>query len=145
MGNPRRANGTRRNALRARLRAEGRPCWICRLAGKSGRIDYDLPAGHPYSFEVDELVPVSKYWLGGYPSAEAAALDYNNLAAAHRCCNQWRSNKTVDEVRRIVQGRKGGKVPPRLVEVHPSRDWRHFKPGQHNTSRDWSKPRESPR
>ena len=114
-----------------RLRAEGRPCWICVLAGKSGVIDYSLRFPHPYSFVVDELIPVSKYWLGGYPSAQTAALDYANLAAAHKCCNEWRGNKTVDEVKRLIgEMRQGGaKETPRIVgDVTPSRDWRNFKP-----------------
>ena len=131
--NPRRANGHRRNLLIKRLRAEGRPCWICRLAGKSGAIDYSLRFPHPYSFVIDELVPVSKYWLGGYPNAQAAALDYNNLAAAHKCCNEWRGNKTVDEVKRLIaeqrSNQKDGRDVPRIVgDVTPSRDWRNFKP-----------------
>ena len=88
-GNPRRANGTRRDGVRLWLRSQHRPCWICRAFGRSGIIDYSLPAGHPYAFEVDELVPVS---LGGSPFARS------NVDATHRCCNQWRSNKTVQEV-----------------------------------------------
>ena len=75
-GNPRKSNGARRNANRARMKAEGRGCWICRAFGRPDAIDYSLPARHPMSFELDELVPVSKYWLGGYPSKEACALDY---------------------------------------------------------------------
>ena len=63
------------------------------------------------SFELDELVPVSKYWLGGYPSPEACAMDYANNAATHRCCNNWRKNKTVEEVMRIARkARAGGHV-----------------------------------
>lgn len=77
--NPRNANGNARRKLRARLRAEGRPCHICGLP-----IDYGLPAGDPWSFEVDELVPVSR---GGDP------LDYSNVDAAHRICNQRRGNR----------------------------------------------------
>lgn len=84
MGNPRRANGSRRTALRRRVAAMGMPCWICGLP-----IDYGLPPGDPLSFEVDELVPVSK---GGSP------LDPSNVAAAHRCCNGWRGNRSVAEV-----------------------------------------------
>ena len=38
--NPRNANGNARRKLRARLRAEGRPCHICGMP-----IDYGLPAG----------------------------------------------------------------------------------------------------
>jgi hypothetical protein len=92
-------------------------------AGRTGTIDYSLRFPHPYSFVVDELVPVSTYWLGGYPTAQAAALDYKNLAAAHKCCNEWRGNKTVEEVMRIVSGRKGGRKPPTAKAVRTSRDW----------------------
>lgn len=123
---PRYANGAARRALRERLRSERRPCWICKVMGKSPKaasIDYSLRFPHPYSFVIDELVPVSKYWLGGYPTAQAAALDYANLAAAHKRCNEWRSNKTVDEVMRIAKGRKGAKRLP--SEVKTSRDWRN--------------------
>lgn len=77
--NPRRANGHRRDELRRWLRAQGRPCHICGLP-----IDYSLPAGHPMSFEVDEIVPVS---MGGSP------FDRDNVDAAHRICNQRRGNK----------------------------------------------------
>jgi hypothetical protein len=92
---------------------------------RAAHINYALKFPHPYSFVVDELVPVSKYWLGGYPTPEAAALDYRNLAAAHKVCNEWRSNKTVDEVMAIAKGkRKDARRPP----------------SQHNTSRDWSNP-----
>ena len=130
---PRWKNGHRRRTLQRRIKLEGRPCWICRLAGKSGTIDYSLRFPHPYRFVIDELVPVSKYWLGGYPTAQAAALDYGNLAAAHKCCNEWRGNKTVDEVKRLSSEQrsnpKDGRDVPRIVgDVTPSRDWRNFKP-----------------
>ena len=54
-------NGNAERKLRARLRAEGRPCHICGMP-----IDYSLPPGDPWSFEDD----------------------YGNLDAAHRICNQ---------------------------------------------------------
>lgn len=41
------------------------------------------------SFEVDELVPVSR---GGDP------LDYTNVGAAHRICNQRRGNRMPGDV-----------------------------------------------
>lgn len=82
--NPRCSNGNARRKLRARLRSEGRPCHICGLC-----IDYALPAGDPMSFEVDELVPVSR---GGDP------LDYTNVGAAHRICNQRRGNRMPGDV-----------------------------------------------
>ena len=81
MGNPRRKNGSRRTALRNRVAAAGEPCHLC---GKP--IDYSLPAGHPMSYELDEIVPVSK---GGDP------LRRDNVAAAHRICNQRRGNKDI--------------------------------------------------
>lgn len=109
MGNPRYANGARRRALRKRVAAMGLPCHLC------GRpIDYSLttyadPADgrtkrHPMSFELDELVPVSK---GGDP------LDPENVRPAHRICNQKRSNKMCF------------KQPPALTKdgLRNSRDW----------------------
>ena len=93
--NPRRTNGAARDKVRARLKAEGRGCWICRAFGRPDAIDYDLPAGHPGAFEVDELIPVSK---GGSP------LEYDNLEATHRRCNEWRGNRSVAEVINIAKG-----------------------------------------
>lgn len=95
--NPRYANGARRRAIRARWRAMGEPCRLC------GRpIDYALPAGHPMSFEVDEIVPVSK---GGDP------LDFDNTQPSHRICNQRKGNGTA----------RKGKPPKRGLPT--SRDW----------------------
>ena len=99
--NPRYADYQGRVNLRRWLRAQGRPCWICRAFGRTGTIDYSLPARHPLSFEVDELVPVSK---GGSPTSRS------NVDAAHRCCNQWRGNRSVEEVLRIARGQ--GAPPP---------------------------------
>lgn len=79
--NPRNANGSARRKLRAWLKAQGRPCHLC-----GGAIDYSLPAGDPMSFEVDEIIPVSK---GGDP------LDRANVDAAHRICNQRRGNRDI--------------------------------------------------
>ena len=96
MGNPRRANGARRDAALRWLRSQGLPCWICGLP-----IDYALPARHPLSFECDEVVPVSK---GGSPYAR------DNLASAHRVCNGWRSAKdsaVVEAIRSAALSRYG--------------------------------------
>ena len=79
------ANGARRRALVARVRAIGEPCHICGLP-----IPPDAPPGTPLAFELDELVPVSK---GGSP------VDPGNVAPSHRCCNAWRGNKSIDQVR----------------------------------------------
>ena len=108
--NPRYADGSARRKLRARLKSEGRGCWICRAFGRPDAINYDLPAGNPRAFEVDELIPVSQYRKGNYASKTACALDYGNLEAAHRCCNQWRGSKSVDEVVRL--GREFRKKTP---------------------------------
>ena len=98
MNNPRYANGNARRKVRARLRAEGRDCWICRAFGRPASIDYDLPAGHPMSFEVDELLPIS---LGGSPT------EYANLDATHRRCNEWRKNKPVPLVLKLAKQARG--------------------------------------
>lgn len=91
--NPRRANSAKRNKIRQILKDRGDPCHICKLP-----IDYSLPPGHPMSFEVDEITPVSRYWEGGYKSAKECALDIDNCAPAHRICNQRRGNKTIGEM-----------------------------------------------
>lgn len=91
MGNPRRANGARRDKIRAQWRYIGAPCALC---GKPidytlGMVTYytvDRETGeqvehrkpHPMSFVVDEIVPVSK---GGNP------LDFANTQPAHWICN----------------------------------------------------------
>lgn len=100
-GNPRRANGSGRSATTRWLRSQGRPCWICRLP-----IDYGEPAGNPVAFECDELTPVSR---SGSP------YDHDNVDAAHRCCNNWRSNRSVREVeiiRALVIKRFGSWTSP---------------------------------
>lgn len=84
--NPRYANGNLRRKHRARLRAMGCECGICH--GRFGPIHYDEPsdAAHPLSFVVDEIKPVAKWKQFGYPSARAAAEDWDNLQAAHYFC-----------------------------------------------------------
>lgn len=54
------------------------------------------------SFEVDEIVPVSK---GGDP------LDFSNTAPAHRICNQRRGNKMAR------------KSDPKRSGLPTSREW----------------------
>ena len=89
--NPRYKNGALRRKHRRRLMAMGLPCHIC-----GQPIHYDEPSdsNHPYSFVVDEIIPISKYWMAGYQSKEAAAQDFSNLAPAHYICNQIKGNKT---------------------------------------------------
>ena len=108
---PRRASGTRRTKLRKRVAELGLPCHLC------GRpIDYTLTTWtdpkdgrvkrHPMSFELDEIVPVSK---GGDP------LDFENVAPAHRICNQRRGNKPVEAARREASMGRRGKTTAQLV------------------------------
>ena len=99
--NPRYANGSLRRKHRARLKAIGGECGICR--GRLGEIHYDEPsdAQHPLSFVVDEIKPVSRWREFGYPSPEAAANDWGNLQAAHYICNLRKSNKTPEDDKRI--------------------------------------------
>lgn len=70
------------------------PCGICN--NRLGPIRYDEPsdAKHPLSFVIDEIRPVSKWREFGYDSPEAAARDWENLQAAHYCCNAAKGNKT---------------------------------------------------
>ena len=96
MNNPRYANGALRRKHRARLKAQGGECGICR--GRFGPIRYDEPsdAKHPWSFVVDEIRPVSRWREFGYSSARAAAEDFSNLQAAHYWCNQQKGAKLGD-------------------------------------------------
>jgi len=45
------------------------------------------------SFVIDEIHPISRWREFGYASREAAAQDWDNLQAAHWCCNAEKSNK----------------------------------------------------
>lgn len=88
--NTRRANGWRRNQAIKRVRAAYDTCHLC------GRpIDKTLPAGDPWSLEVDEIIPVSQ---GGSPT------DFNNLAASHRICNEYRGNHSVQWAQARLKG-----------------------------------------
>jgi len=100
--NPRYSNGNLRRKHRARLRAIGGECGICK--GKLGPIHYEDPsdAQHPLSFVVDEILPVSRWREFGYDSPQAAAQDWNNLQPAHYICNAHKSNRVGDELRQGI-------------------------------------------
>lgn len=100
-GNPRSANGNLRRKNRARMKAIGSECGICH--GRLGPIHYDEPSdsNHPLSFVIDEIIPVSRWKEFGYQSPEEAANDWNNLQAAHYCCNAIKSNRTSAEMSRM--------------------------------------------
>lgn len=124
--NPRRSNGSRRTKQRKALAARQLPCHIC-----GEPIDYSLPPGDPLSFEVDELVPVSRWQEGGYASAEQCALDPNNQAPAHRICNQRRGNRMLEAVEAqptapiitsrdwVAFAQKAGGSPSPTAAAHP--------------------------
>ncbi len=103
MGNPRYANGNLRRKYRARMRAISAECGIC--GGRLGPIHYNEPsdARHPLSFVIDEIKPVSRWKEFGYDSPRAAAEDWNNLQAAHYCCNAAKSNKTPGREPQIIK------------------------------------------
>ena len=103
MSNPRHANGHLRRKYRARFKAMGAPCGICK--GRFGPIHYDEPSDHkhPLSFVIDEIKPISRYKEFGYESKAAAALDWNNLQAAHYCCNAAKSDKVGSLISRKME------------------------------------------
>ena len=105
MNNPRYANGNQRRKNRARIKAAGGPCGICR--GALGPIHYDEPsdAQHPLSFVVDEIKPVSRWREFGYDSPEAAAADFDNLQAAHWICNARAGNHVKSSRQKKVENR----------------------------------------
>lgn len=74
------ANGNARRNLRKWIKEQGHNCYLCDYP-----INYDLRNPHPLAFVVDEVVPIAK---GGSP------LDEHNCKAAHRFCNQLKSDKT---------------------------------------------------
>ena len=69
------------------------PCGICN--GRLGEIHYDEPSDpqHPLSLVLDEIIPVSKWEYGGFSSPRECAETWQNVQAAHRICNQMKSNK----------------------------------------------------
>lgn len=99
--NPRYANAWLRKKHRARFKAMDAPCGIC--GGRLGRIHYEEPsdAFHPLSFVVDEIRPISRYKEFGFDSPRAAAECWENLQAAHYCCNQAKSNHVPEDVKVI--------------------------------------------
>ena len=96
-------NGHRRRILRNRVKQMGLPCAIC------GRpIDYSLPAGDPWSYELDEIVPVA---LGG------SELDPDNVQPAHRICNEKKG-------KRLFYVADQGEAAGQEAEAPtPSQDW----------------------
>lgn len=112
MTNPRYKNGNFRRKARARFKAQGAPCGICR--GRLGPIQYNAAPMDPLGFVIDEIRPVSKWRLFGYSSPEAASQDWQNLQAAHRCCNAAKGAKV---------GFRFGDMKPRQKPVARDGEW----------------------
>lgn len=102
--NPRYQNYSARVALRNQVKSLGLPCALC-----GQPIDYSLPAGDPWSYELDEIVPVSR---GGSP------IDFNNVQPVHRYCNQKKGNKIFPTKKDAATGRFTQESPDRC-----SRKW----------------------
>ena len=95
--NPRRANSWRRNQLAARHKATHNPCHIC-----GQPIDPTLKAPDPWSFVVDEIIPVSR---GGDP------LSWTNTAPAHRWCNQVKSAHSLEWAQNEIKALQNNTQP----------------------------------
>ena len=76
-----------RQRQRQRWKAQALPCAICGQA-----IDYTLKAPHPYSFVIDEIIPLKH---GG-------TLTYDNQEPAHWWCNRIKSTHSLTWARRKV-------------------------------------------
>lgn len=115
---PRKRNGNARRKLQRWMRnqvaAYDLPCHIC---GES--IDLSIPSTDPMGLTLDEIVPVSRWMLGGYPSAEACALDPANIAPAHRICNIKRQNRMIEDLGRSSNAAKVAND----ATLPLSRDW----------------------
>ena len=100
-GNPRRANGWKRDRQRRRWQSRGLPCYIC------GRpIDYSLPSTDPYGFVVDETIPLKH---GG-------TMSMDNQGPAHRWCNRVKSTHSLAWARcKVHELIKQGAQPHRDV------------------------------
>ncbi|MDA3624268.1 HNH endonuclease signature motif containing protein [Saccharopolyspora sp. WRP15-2] len=88
MANNKGRSGRPYRRLRAELKAQGLPCWLC-----GQLIDYDLPYPDPWSFSVDHVRPVSK---GG------ASVDPDNCRPAHLQCNQRKGDRSRPVVKAVV-------------------------------------------
>ena len=101
--------GRRYRSLVARQRSLGLPCWIC-----GGGIRYDLPGGHPLSFEYDHYYPASRWREFGYASQYACIHDKSNGRSAHRICNEKRQDAMPWEKRwkALACSRTDAPAPP---------------------------------
>ena len=111
--NHRMTNGSAYRKLWRWLRDQHRDCELCGMP-----IDYGLPAGDPWCFELDHKRPVSRWMEFGYSSPEEAALDPGNAQAAHRICNQRKGNGLKRSGRRSMRA-----APSKARVIVNSRRW----------------------
>ena len=114
MSNPRRANGSKRDKVRARVLREENTCHLC-----GQWVDVRLPHGLPGSPEVDELIPVT---FGGSP------FDRANCALSHRYCNRLRWHGPIHLARARLKADQprfnaAGQRVTTTLEPTTSRDW----------------------
>lgn len=102
-------NGARRRQIVARHRARvrgGEPCAVC------GRpIDLSIPYPEPWSFVVDEIIPVA---YGGDP------LSWANTEPAHRWCNSIKGTHSLQWARAEVARHLAGSSHSANGTVKPS-------------------------
>jgi len=104
--------GRRYRKLVARQRSLGLPCWIC------GRgIRYDLPSGHPLSFEYDHFHPAGRWVEFGYASQAECVHDPSNGRSAHRICNERRQDAMPWE----AEWKKRFSLPTQAPPAPPSK------------------------
>ena len=108
--NLRRVNGMayKRDLLRKRVATWGLPCALCGKPIDSSLTTWIDPKDgkrkrHPLSYELDEIIPVSK---GGSP------IDPDNVQPTHRICNQKRGNRPMVK----KKAKQGNQTPT-------SREW----------------------
>ena len=99
VSNPRKRNGHRRRLEQQRWRHMQADCYICYRP-----IDYTLRSPDPYSFVIDETIPLAR---GG-------TLTHDNSGPAHRWCNAIKGTHSLAWAReRVAHLIAQGKAPQR--------------------------------
>lgn len=103
VSNPRKRNGHRRRLEQQRWRHMQADCYICYRP-----IDYTLRSPDPYSFVIDETIPLAR---GG-------TLTHDNSGPAHRWCNAIKGTHSLAWAReRVAHLITQGKAPQRAAQV----------------------------
>ena len=91
---------------------------VCGICGRE--IDPSFKYPHPLSATVDHIVPVAK---GGHPSA------LENLQAAHRCCNRWKSDRLVVSRMKDVLADEN-ENEEKIINLPQHFDWSEYRPNE---------------